>query len=236
MQSDGRLGRVTPIRILDRARNGDHTVHRSLEGAGEFRGDHLDGAPVMPEDRIGSSLARHGNDVPKFDYIPCAGQSIGRHGNGEHALIDDPLTLRQGKADRNRPSPPAAVRIARDRAGTQAADGIVHIRLFDAMVLEIVLVYGDPDALRSIAEAVVNIDDEGHALECLADLGRDSAARLGIGAVDLSQKSREHRRPGRWLDYFEGGPFGKRQSLQSHADVESDIVARTRAMRPLPPG
>src|SRR5690606_25819460 len=101
-------------------------------------------------------------DVAKLDDRAVAWQCVGRHWGCQSALTHDALALRQCDTDRDRRAPAAPVRIADGRPAGQRADRIVHVSLLDAVIFEIVLVDGDANALRAIAEAVLDVDDEGY--------------------------------------------------------------------------
>ena len=128
--------------------------------------------------------------------------------------------------DRDRLAVAAAVRVADRRIAVEGLDGLVDVGLLDAVVFEAVLVDDDPEPFGRVAVGVVDVDDEGDALEGLADLRGDRTPRLGVGAVDLGEQRREHRRPRRRLDHLDRGARGHIEAGEALAEVERDGVAR----------
>ncbi len=230
VQGDRGLRQVAPVGFGDGVGHREHAVDRRLERAGQLRRDHLGGAAVVPEDRIGRALAAHRDDIAKLDDGTVARQRVGRHRRRQRALVDDALALGHRDADRDRLAAAAAERVADRRAGAERADRIVHVALFDAVIFEVVLIDGEPHPFRPVAEAVLDIDDERHALERLAHLGGDRAPRVGIGAVDFGKQRAEHRRPRRRLDHLHHGPGGQRHLLEPRAQVERHVVAGAAAL------
>ena len=87
------------------------------------------------------------------------------------------------------------------------------------------LVDRDAQPLGGLGESVVDIDHEVDRLERLAHLGGELAPARRVGAVDLGEHGRKHRRAGRHLHHLERRPLAKRQVGEAVADVERDRVA-----------
>ena len=78
---------------------------------------------------------------------------------------------------------------------------------------------------------VVDVDDERHRAEAVLDLGGDRAAGLGVGAVDLGEQRRQHRRPGRRLDHLQRWCPAARRGRRAAARMSSAMawLARSRS-------
>ena len=114
--------------------------------------------------------------------------------------------------------------------GVEALKRVVDVAFLHFLVFEIVLVDGQADAGHLAAIAVVDVDDEGHLGEGLADLCCRRAADLGGGPIDFGQERCQHRRAGRGLHDLEDGTFGDLKCLQLVAELESDFVAAAVAL------
>ena len=170
------------------------------------------------------------DDVAELDDRALAGKGVGGYRQRQSALVDDVVALAQPEDDRDGLTAAAAVRIADGRAGEVAPDRVVDVLLLDMVIFEIVLVDRQPQAVGADAVGIVDVDDEGHALECRPHLGRHRAADIGVRAVDLGEKRRQHRRSGRRLDDLDRCAGGHGEPAQLLPEVERDLVAGAAAL------
>ena len=225
VQGDLGLARRAPVDLAERVVDGEHAVDRRLEAPGEFRRHHLRKATVVAEDGQGAWLAFDLDHVAKLDVRALARRAAGGQRRREQPLVEREARARQRDIDEDRLEAGAALRIADLGSADQRAERIVDRLLLDAVKFQRLLVDGDAQPFGRNAVAVVRVDDEVDAIERLTHARRGRAPRRRVGAVDLGEQCRKHRRTGRNLNHFQRSVGGERQVLQPLADVERDGVA-----------
>ncbi len=115
--------------------------------------------------------------------------------------------------------------IAHDRRPEQALDGVVDIGFRNAVVLQIVLIDGNPDPFGRLAVAVVDIDDKRDPPEDLFQLGGDRPTDFRRRSIDFRKQGCQNRRSGRHLDHLERRALRHLHTSQPFADLKRDVVA-----------
>ena len=214
-----------PVHPVDLVGHGEHAVERGLERAGKLGRHHFGVAAVVAEDREAGGFFVDADHVAQFHHAARAGQGVGRDRRGEEAFVHHPVGLVAFDDQRDRQAAFAPVGIAHGLAAVQQGQRVEHVLFLHAEEVEIVGRDRRAQAAGLGAEAVVDVDDEGHGLERLADAGGGGAAGFGVGAVDLGQKGRDHRRAGGRFHDLEAGAFGHVQRREPFAQVKRDVMA-----------
>ncbi|MPL73164.1 hypothetical protein SDC9_18957 [bioreactor metagenome] len=213
-----------PVDLVERRVDRDHAVKRCLEGAGKIRRHHLRLAAVVAEDREGGFFLLHLHHVAQLDHAARARKHVRRDRRRQRRLVHHPVALRSRHHDRQRRALVAAVRIADRGRAVQQAERVEDIAFLDRVELEIVRVHRGAQPAGLGAEAVIDIDDEGHPFEGHADFRGCGAPGLGIGAIDLGQQRRHHRGPGRWFDRLQAGALRQVELRDPLTHIKGDLM------------